>query len=218
MSSTDGTIVIEISRSEHRPSDSNVSGDWIRIWRALHEYAIFVHDPEKQYRSLSTAYQPHFGRYEVCKLVTKLTYRCHCTRMADAPENEAEPGDERKPSWHLHVPFVFFLLLRLRRLQGLLPREPSLPAPVPRAVHLYGPDDDGEHVEAAPELEMLLLLADFVLGNEPAPQLRSWPDGNQTPDKTSVQCRVRTSQPVRSMVVPAYKSIEIHDSAYGVQT
>ena len=25
----------------------------IRIWRALHEYVNFVHDPEKQYRSLS---------------------------------------------------------------------------------------------------------------------------------------------------------------------
>eukprot|EP01048_Picozoa_sp_COSAG05_P008992 COSAG05_NODE_712_length_7820_cov_2.834089_1_plen_197_part_00 len=29
-----------------------------RIWRALHEYVNFVHDPEKQYKSLSVAHRP----------------------------------------------------------------------------------------------------------------------------------------------------------------
>ena len=29
-----------------------------RIWRALHESVNFVHDPEKQYKSLSVAHRP----------------------------------------------------------------------------------------------------------------------------------------------------------------
>ena len=41
------------------PQTENRLKKLIRIWRALHEYVNFVHDPEKQYRSLSTAYRPH---------------------------------------------------------------------------------------------------------------------------------------------------------------
>ena len=35
------------------PQTENRLKKLIRIWRALHEYVNFVHDPEKQYRSLS---------------------------------------------------------------------------------------------------------------------------------------------------------------------
>ena len=35
------------------PQTENRLQKLIRIWRALHEYVNFVHDPEKQYRSLS---------------------------------------------------------------------------------------------------------------------------------------------------------------------
>ena len=35
-----------------------------RIWRALHESVNFVHDPEKQYKSLSVAHKPGGLRLE----------------------------------------------------------------------------------------------------------------------------------------------------------
>ena len=35
------------------PQTENRLKKLIMIWRALHEYVNFVHDPEKQYRSLS---------------------------------------------------------------------------------------------------------------------------------------------------------------------
>ena len=41
------------------PQTENRLKKIIRIWRALHEYVNVVHDPEKQCRSLSTAYRPH---------------------------------------------------------------------------------------------------------------------------------------------------------------
>ena len=34
-----------------------------RIWRALHESVNFVHDPEKQYKSLSVAHRPGGSRF-----------------------------------------------------------------------------------------------------------------------------------------------------------
>ena len=42
-----------------------------RIWRALHESVNFVHDPEKQYKSLSVAHRPG-GMHEsilICRRV-----------------------------------------------------------------------------------------------------------------------------------------------------
>ena len=56
-----------ISASSHRKSSANHNigpqtenrlKKLIMIWRALHEYVNFVHDPEKQYRSLLACWNP----------------------------------------------------------------------------------------------------------------------------------------------------------------
>ena len=44
------------------PQTENRLKKLIRIWRALHEYVNFVHDPEKQYRSLSACWNPGVTR------------------------------------------------------------------------------------------------------------------------------------------------------------
>eukprot|EP01048_Picozoa_sp_COSAG05_P015165 COSAG05_NODE_1796_length_4073_cov_2.160292_5_plen_160_part_00 len=46
------------------PQAENRLETLMRIWRALHEHVKFVHGPEKQYRSLPTAYRPHL--WPVC--------------------------------------------------------------------------------------------------------------------------------------------------------
>ena len=43
----------DITTFGQSPQNENRLKKLIRIWRALHEYVNFVHDPEKQYRSLS---------------------------------------------------------------------------------------------------------------------------------------------------------------------
>ena len=58
-------------KSQHRyfinhssgPHTENRLEKLIRIWRALHEYVNFVHDPEKQYRSLSACWNPGVTTY-----------------------------------------------------------------------------------------------------------------------------------------------------------
>ena len=40
------------------PQTENRLKKLIRIWRVLHEYVDCVHDPEKEYKSLSVAHRP----------------------------------------------------------------------------------------------------------------------------------------------------------------
>ena len=49
------TIMVTLGQS---PQTENRLKKLIKIWRALHEYVNFVHDSEKQYRSLSACWNP----------------------------------------------------------------------------------------------------------------------------------------------------------------
>ena len=61
------------------PQTENRLKKLIRIWRALHEYVNCVHDPEKQYRSLSACWNPGVLR------VSRTSVLCTTASLATPP-------------------------------------------------------------------------------------------------------------------------------------